>query len=77
LNCTFAKDKEAEGKTFKRALGLMKQKCVALTEPMKYHHCDNIFYFVPACILLPNMMVVVDVRLDTNEFEKGDIYNAP
>ena len=64
--------KRAE-KDVKRAQGVMKQKKVALTCPIDYHHQDDIYYVVLTCNLMHSMMG--EARLDANMCEVTVIYN--
>jgi hypothetical protein len=57
LAFSFAEDKEAHRKDVERGFGLPKLRFLALLHPISLHDCNNIYYVVPALILMHDMMV--------------------
>ena len=69
----FATRQEAIRKDIERAFGVLKKKFLCLKHPILYHHKDDIFYVVYACIAMHNMMVEYRVEKEGST-ETSDFY---
>ena len=69
----FATRQEAIQKDIERAFGVLKKKFLCLKHPILYHHKDDIFYVVYACIAMHNMMVQYRVD-EEGSTETSDFY---
>jgi hypothetical protein len=71
LECSYATNQEGD---VERGFGVLKTKFLVLRNPINYHHREDIYYMVLACILMHNMMV--EARVHDGEQEDGSMYHT-
>ncbi|KAL7474674.1 hypothetical protein ACHAW6_000637, partial [Cyclotella cf. meneghiniana] len=69
LDSSFAINQESARKDVARGFGVLKLKFQILSNPIKLHYQDNIYFVVMAMILMHNM--IVEARLQKDEVEDG------